>query len=293
MSAMINNILDFSKLEAGKFTIEDREFDFYEMLDKVIATHINEIKKKELKFSLNVDEQIPRLLIGDEMRISQILNNLLSNAVKFTAIGNVSIVVSMTRQICDKVELFFMVKDSGIGISKEESSRLFQSFSQADASITRNYGGTGLGLAITKQLVELMNGNIFVESEKGKGSTFSFSIQLKVEQNADKNEKFRKVLENWNQFVNMGGFKEQGDGLSRSGENAEELKKRMDKLALSIEMNVWDKAELFCDTIKGLIDREDKSVKTQMLRLEMAVRKEDYEKSMEEYKKLKERLQEA
>ncbi len=292
MSKIINNILDFSKLETGKFTVEEREFDFYEMMDKVVANHINEIKKKELMFSVDVDEQIPRLLVGDELGISQILNNLLSNAVKFTSIGYVSVVVNKISQNSDGAELLFMVKDSGIGIAKEELGRLFQSFSQADASITRRYGGTGLGLFIAKQLVDLMNGNIYVESEKGKGSVFSFRIRLKVGQSTEQDEKWQEVFNSWSNFVNEEKTEEEIGNIFRYGEkeNLEELEKRMDKLALSIEMNIWDKAEFICNTIKILTDPEDECVKKQLLRLEMAIRKENYEKSMNEYEKLREML---
>lgn len=293
MSAIINNILDFSKLEAGKFTIDEQEFDFYKMMDKVIATHITEINKKELRLSVDVDDKIPQFLIGDELRINQILNNLISNAVKFTSVGYVTIVVNRTRQINDEVELFFMVKDSGIGISEKECDKLFQSFSQVDASVTRRFGGTGLGLSITKQLVELMQGNIHVESEKGKGSTFSFFIKLRTRQNEDENKKQSEVFNNWSNFTNedAGQASEQSALAGESGD-VEELKKRMGKLVLSIEMNAWDKAEMLAGTIKTLTDQKDEAVKKQILRLEMAIRKENHEKSIEVYGQLKKMLEE-
>lgn len=150
MLTIINDILDFAKLESGKFVIDEKPFDFQEMMDKVVATHSAVVNKKELHMSVDIDEKIPHKLIGDELRLVQILNNLLSNAIKFTMVGYVNLVVGMTRQVNDEVELFFMVRDSGIGISQNEQDRLFQSFSQVDASITRRFGGTGLGLAITK-----------------------------------------------------------------------------------------------------------------------------------------------
>ena len=117
---------------------------------------------------------IPEYLIGDELRISQILNNLISNACKFTSVGEIHVEAVKTSQSGNKVELFFVVMDSGIGIEKANMDKLFKSFSQVDASISRKYGGTGLGLNICKQLVELMGGNIHVESEVGKGTIFSF-----------------------------------------------------------------------------------------------------------------------
>lgn len=160
MLSLINDVLDYAKIETGKFTIDETEFDFYELMEKVIATHSMEISRKELRLNVSIDEQIPRFMIGDELRIGQILNNLLSNAVKFTTVGYVSLAINKTMQVNDEVELFFMVKDTGIGISPKEQDRLFQSFSQVDASITRRFGGIGLGLVITKQLIELMHGNI-------------------------------------------------------------------------------------------------------------------------------------
>ena len=279
MLTIINDILDFAKLESGKFVIDEKPFDFQEMMDKVVATHSAVVNKKELHMSVDIDEKIPRKLIGDELRLVQILNNLLSNAIKFTMVGYVNLVVGMTRQVNDEVELFFMVRDSGIGISQNEPDRLFQRFRQVDASITRRFGGTGLGLAITKQLVELMHGDIHVQSEKGKGSTFSFSVKLKSEQILD--DKQSQVYVNWSEYM-----KEQADqnvdSLMQFGEaeNREELKKRMDKLVLSIEMGAWDKAELLASTLKTLIESSgDDDLKRQELRMEMATRKSNYEKS--------------
>lgn len=287
MSTIINDVLDFAKLESGKFVIDEKPFDFQEMMDKVIATHSAVVNKKELHMSVDIDDKIPRKLIGDELRLTQILNNLLSNAIKFTMVGYVNVVVGMTRRVNDEVELFFMVRDSGIGISQKEQDRLFQSFSQVDASITRRFGGTGLGLAITKQLVELMHGDIHVESEKGKGSAFSFSVKLKSEQVLD--EAQSQVYVNWAEYVKDG---ENGsvDRLMQFGEeeNRKELKKRMDKLVLSIEMGAWDKAELLASTLKALLESAgDEELKRLVLRMEMAIRKSNYDKSMEMYGKLK------
>lgn len=292
MLTIINDILDFAKLESGKFVIDEKPFDFQEMMDKVIATHSAAVNKKELHMSVDIDEKIPRKLIGDELRLTQVLNNLLSNAIKFTMVGYVNVVVGMTRRVNDEVELFFMVRDSGIGISQKEQDRLFQSFSQVDASITRRFGGTGLGLAITKQLVELMHGDIHVESEKGKGSAFSFSVKLKSEQVLD--EAQSQVYVNWAEYVKEG---ENGsvDRLMQFGEeeNREELKKRMDKLVLSIEMGAWDKAELLASTLKALLESAgDEELKRQVLRMEMAIRKANYDKSMEMYGKLKDAITE-
>lgn len=282
ISAIINNILDYGKLGSGKFTIEEKEFDFYKMMDRVIETHMAEINKKELRLNLDVDQRIPQFLVGDELRVVQIINNLLSNAIKFTMIGSVSVVVSMTKQTQDEVELFFMVKDSGIGMTQKEQDKLFQSFTQADASITRRFGGTGLGLAITKQLVEMMRGTIQVESEKGKGSTFSFSVKLKTSRNEGTGAALNKGYEGLISFAKDNEKADEGD-FSRFGEpaNKEELKKRMDKLILSIELGTWDKAEVLASTVKELVKNSDDEMRRLVLRMEMSIRKSNYEKSID------------
>lgn len=288
MSSIINNILDFSKLDAGKFTLDEKEFDFYKMMDRVIATHIAAINKKELHISIDVDNTIPQFVIGDELRLNQVLNNLLSNAVKFTSVGNIGVHVSKTMQVNDEVELFFMVRDSGIGISKEEQDRLFQSYSQVDATITRRFGGTGLGLAITKQLVEMMNGTIHVESEKGKGSTFSFYIKVRTSKNVDEDLERAEIYEKWNSFTDESGEENRGEFFKfGSEENKNEIHKRMEKLVLSLELGAWEKAETLAETVKDLIENGDSEMKRLILRLEMAIRKENYEKSIEMYEQVK------
>jgi len=182
--AIINDILDLSKIEAGKLTIDKIDFDLTHMLNSSIDLVKLKAKKKNLKIKIKYSKDIPQKLHGDSLRISQVLTNLLSNAVKFTEKGEVNIYVS---QIDNNI-FQFEVKDTGIGLTPETQKKLFQAFAQADGSTTRNYGGTGLGLAISKQLVELMNGKIWVESEHGKGSRFIFEIELK-EAKIDKNFK--------------------------------------------------------------------------------------------------------
>lgn len=148
MEGIINNILDFSKLEAGKFQIDEKPFSFYDFISKMEKMFGMLTMRKGLRFTLNVAPEIPDKVIGDELRLTQILNNLVSNAVKFTEQGYVGVEVSLNTKIDNEVELFFMVVDTGIGLSPEDKDKLFKSFSQADASITRKFGGTGLGLAI-------------------------------------------------------------------------------------------------------------------------------------------------
>ncbi|MDR1869434.1 MAG: response regulator [Treponema sp.] len=176
---VINDVLDMSKIEAGKFELIVVEFDFEKMLQKVINIISFRIEEKKQNFSLYLDPKIPQRLSGDDQRLAQVITNLLTNAVKFTPEqGTISLgayfVNDEDRMCTVKVE----VKDSGIGISPEQQQRLFTIFEQAESSISRKFGGTGLGLAISKQIVQMMNGKIWVESELNKGSTFEFTVQL-------------------------------------------------------------------------------------------------------------------
>lgn len=281
MNSIINNILDFSKLDAGKFTLESREFNFRSMIDYVKSNHKNKIIEKGLDFFVTVSPDIPEMVIGDELRIVQVLNNLLSNACKFTTVGKIMLQVVKTAQIDNKIELFFLVVDSGIGIDKADQDKLFQSFSQVDASISRQYGGTGLGLYICKQLVELMNGKISVQSEQKKGTVFSFSIWLQyldgeqavVTENAERQEVLNRLYSLYNDAANQSVW------IYGEPENLEELRKKLSKLILSVEMENWEKAEMFAETIKQLTMNAPPRIKTTALKMKMAVQKEDYEKA--------------
>jgi PAS domain S-box-containing protein len=177
---IIDDILDFSKIEAGKLELENTVFSLTEILDYVTDIIDLKAKQKNIDIIVSVSQQTPLQLIGDSLRLTQILINLVSNAVKFTSEGKVVISVKPKNLNQQQVYLLFSVEDSGIGISPEQIPSLFLPFSQADSSITRKYGGSGLGLVICKQLVELMGGEIAVESQQGKGSTFSFAVNLGV-----------------------------------------------------------------------------------------------------------------
>ncbi|MFC7420385.1 response regulator [Iodobacter arcticus] len=175
---IINDILDFSKIEAGKLAVENVEFELEKVLDNV-ANHMGEqAASKGLELIFNVDKNIPLNLFGDPLRLGQILLNFVSNAVKFTAHGQIEMTIRLQEESRQDIVIYCAVQDSGIGLSHEQISRLFQSFSQADTSTTRKFGGTGLGLAISKKLVELMGGTIGVESEPSKGSCFWFTLPL-------------------------------------------------------------------------------------------------------------------
>lgn len=175
---IINDILDFSKVEAGEVELEQRQFMFEDVLSHLSNTASYAAAKKKLELIFDVPSDIPKQFIGDSLRLSQILLNLTSNAVKFTEQGQVVIKVRVVNVINNLIRLKFAIQDSGIGITESQQESLFESFSQADVSTTRKYGGTGLGLAISKSFVELMGGHIEVESEFGKGSTFSFEVEM-------------------------------------------------------------------------------------------------------------------
>ncbi|MDL2271776.1 response regulator [Desulfovibrio sp. OttesenSCG-928-I05] len=175
---IINDILDFSKVEAGKLELERVPFRIDELLGGVSILFAQGCEDKGLEYLHVVRKDVPYELIGDPLRITQVLNNLISNAIKFTEKGEVLAICEMQEETDDSVLLRFTVKDSGIGMTEAEQKGLFAAFFQADASTTRKYGGTGLGLAIARMLVELMGGDIRVESEAGKGSTMCFTCRL-------------------------------------------------------------------------------------------------------------------
>lgn len=280
MNKIINNILDFSKLDAGKFTLEPRRFHLRNMLDYVKAQHMGRLTEKGLDFFVTVSPRVPEYVVGDELRIVQVLNNLLSNALKFTAVGEIALQVFSTARVDDKIELFFIVADTGIGIGEEDMDKLFKSFSQVDASISRKYGGTGLGLSICRQLVELMDGRIEAESEKNKGSTFSFSVWVgacgeeddKAQPPDDISALFRHTA---------GREEEEADDARIYGtpKNREALKRNLSKLILCVEMENWEKAEMFMETARQLAEGAPPEIRRAVLRLKMAIQKEDYEKA--------------
>ena len=172
---IISDILDFSKIEAGKLDMEKTDFRLEDVLDNLSSIVSQKAQDKNLEFLIAAQQDLPPNLVGDSLRLGQILINLVNNAVKFTERGEIVVTVALAERVLDRVNLKFSVRDSGIGMTPEQTARLFQAFSQADSSTTRKYGGTGLGLSISKRLVEMMDGNIGVESNYGTGSVFHFT----------------------------------------------------------------------------------------------------------------------
>lgn len=180
---IINDILDYSKIEAGKLELEREAFAFENITSQLWVMFEQKAEQKNIALKLNQDKKLPSLVISDELRLTQVLANLLSNALKFTEIGEVKLSITLQEKVNDsKALVAFSVEDSGIGMSKEQSDRLFNPFSQADTSTTRKYGGTGLGLVITKNIITALGGKINLQSQLDKGTTMSFTLEMDVKE---------------------------------------------------------------------------------------------------------------
>ena len=230
--SVINDVLDFSKIEAGKLDMENANFRLDNVLDNLSSVVSQKAHEKDLEFLIAAPHDLPINIVGDALRLAQILINLVNNAVKFTDHGEVVVTVALEERVSDRIKLKFSVRDSGIGMTPEQTARLFRPFSQADSSTTRKYGGTGLGLSISKRLVEMMGGEIGVESNHGAGSTFRFTAWFGVGPGepkrkrlipdlmgvrvlvVDDNEQAREILSNV-----LRGFSLRADSAS-SGEEA-------------------------------------------------------------------------
>ncbi len=178
LMTIINDILDFSKLEAGRFELERRPFALRPMLDEVIRPMEPTAQRKDLQLRLTVDAAVPKVVVGDQTKLMQVLTNLIDNSLKFTRKGHIAIQVRLASDGPMDAKLLFEVADTGIGIAPEVQGKVFESFSQADSSHTRRFGGTGLGLSISRGLVELMGGRLWLESEPGHGSRFRFTVNF-------------------------------------------------------------------------------------------------------------------
>jgi len=177
---IINDILDVSKIESGKFELSPVEFNFEKMLKRIVSVISFRVDEKKQKFTVYIDREIPKYLIGDDQRLAQVITNLLGNAVKFTPEkGSIALHTYFLGETDGVCELKISIKDTGIGISPEHQEKLFHSFQQAESDTSRKFGGTGLGLAISKSIAEMMGGRIWIESELGKGATFAFTVKMR------------------------------------------------------------------------------------------------------------------
>jgi len=175
---VINDVLDFSKIEAGRMELHLVDFSLYDLLEESLKSLALGAHEKRLELLCDIQSSVPNQLVGDPLRLRQIVVNLVNNAIKFTEAGEVSLEVALERQLGKELLLHFSVRDTGIGIPQDKQKMIFDAFSQADGSTTRRFGGSGLGLTISSRLVQGMGGDIWVDSETGKGSCFHFTAHL-------------------------------------------------------------------------------------------------------------------
>jgi PAS domain S-box-containing protein len=180
LMSIISEVLDFSKIKAGKLQVQYEPFDIYEVLNNSLLPLIHHAENKGLQFIKQIDDNIPAYLVGDDVRLTQILTNIVENAIKFTEEGSIRIKVDLTKKETDIIQLLFTITDTGIGIAPEKHDLIFESFSQTHSNNSRKYGGTGLGLAITKELIQLLNGTIEVQSQLNEGATFRFELPFSI-----------------------------------------------------------------------------------------------------------------
>jgi signal transduction histidine kinase len=190
--AILNDILDFSRMEAGKLHIEIVPFSLKEVINNVVNIFESQAAEKKIRINTLIDTELPANLLGDSQRMTQVIANLMGNAIKFTAAGHIQLGARVRRRTETDVELEISVQDTGIGMTEEELSRLFTAFSQADASTARRFGGSGLGLAISRQFVELMGGTIQAESTPGKGSLFTVVLSFLIDSGIGRTKVLRR-----------------------------------------------------------------------------------------------------
>ena len=292
---IINEILDFSKIEAGRVELEAIPFNLNDVLARVYSFLSHAAEKKSINLNAGMDKPFQKAVIGDPIRLQQILTNLVNNAIKFTSSGGVDIACTLVGESAGKAAFRFMVSDTGIGISEENLKNIFEKFKQEDESVTRIYGGTGLGLAISRQLVGLMGGELRVESEKGAGSRFFFTLEydttdvavlreanrkIYIDQEALKGKKILVVEDNeFNQFIAhsiLTKWNIATDMASNGKEAIEKLKeKNYDLILMDMQMPVLDG----CTATR--IIRNELSITTQIIALTAFATKDAIEKSIE------------
>ncbi len=275
---IINDILDFSKIEAGKVTFENIPFNLTQLLDRLVEIMSFKALEKKLELKLKIDPGTPEMILGDKVKLNQILTNLLGNAIKFTEKGFVNLTVHVLSKDKNGVNIQFSVADSGIGIPANRIGSIFESFTQSSQTITRRFGGTGLGLTITKKLIELQGGEIDVESEEGKGTVFRFTLDFGIAKASDsKPEKvastpFKKldglrilVVEDnvVNQFVAVSVLKNWGVETSVCNNGQEAItalsREKYNLVLLDLHMPVMDGYEtckIIRDPSSGVLDHK-------------------------------------
>jgi len=286
----INDILDYSKLEAGKFIIQYSEFDIFKLIDEVINENIINANEKQLKLYSMIDQNTPQFLIGDFDRIKQVLNNFIHNSIKFTNKGEIIIYIKTIYKDKENIELEFSIKDTGIGISENDRTKLFNSFSQIDRSYTKKYAGTGLGLVINKQLVEIMNGKIKLKSKEKKGSTFYFSLKLGISKKYFNNLKHSN---NTTIIDNKVSVSYNEDSMNLNSEFSKDIYNNIELLKKELKSKNFIFVNNILNDLKDLfvnIGKED--LKDLSFKIQLACRRDNLKQAEEYIEKLEIKLKE-
>ncbi len=289
MEKTVNQVLEYTKLSAGKRTMNVESFAIATWITPIIRLYQSACQVKGLHFEARLDAELPECLMGDKDWIGQVLNNLLNNAVKFTSQGSVRLEIILKEDNKSYVTVLFVVSDTGIGIRDEQLKLLFQSFVQADPSITREYGGTGLGLAISKGIVESMGGHLEVESTYTKGSRFYFELAL-ARGNLEE-----ICVEHGDEDSSIGGYKDGADeeyqirfkNVGSNIENERNIAYLLRQISLCIELKAWGRAQTFCHRMKELVKEQNPEFGKWTFRLELAARRKDAKKAELIYNELK------
>jgi len=298
---IINDVLDYTKIEVGKISIENKPFSLTEVIKEIITLFNINAKQKGIYINKSIDNNIPTIIYGDSVRLKQVLINLIGNAIKFTIYGGIDIIIELKDKTDDKIELLFMIKDTGIGIPDEKRNQLFDRFTQLDSSYTKQYQGTGLGLAISKKLVEMMYGQIWHEHQENNGSTFCFTCVFETTISNVDTEKLKdntKIIENQIDngtktiliaedddvsrklivtFLQKKGFRTL---VSKNGEEAIEIlrKTNVDMVLMDIQMPICDG---FCATKQIRILENEKNKHTSIIAMTAYALDGDKEKCLE------------
>lgn len=284
MEQIINQVLDYAKLESGKMVLENQVIQVSQVIVRLQQLYIKRIQEKGLQFYLHVSDSVPQHVIGDTVRLEEVLCNLIDNAIKFTQRGSITLEITKVKEEKGTIELLFVVQDTGIGIAEEGREQLFQSFTQMDPSITRKYGGTGLGLSICKALIERMGGTIHVDSQIGRGSRFYFTAQFIQDSSMDNKEELNDVMKSDVRELSINEPVEQEDDSNQ----VDELLKR---IKLCLEMESWDKAEEMVHQLKNNVKRYIPELEKIVFRMELAIRRHDQKKSEQYFNQIRDEKQ--